>query len=235
MQFDISPIVLSLKVAVAALIVVVIGAVPVSGLMAKRLFWGKEFIEALITLPLVLPPSVVGFTLLFLFGRNGPLGKSIEHYFHTQIVFSLSGAVIAAAVVSFPLMYQSLKAALESVDMNLEQAARTLGAGELKIFFTITLPLAWNGFTAGTVLAFARSLGEFGATLMVAGNIPGKTQTMPLAIYFASESGDNQTAGILVTIMTVFSFFLIFGLNRWAKMRNKALSGGKTNDQGEVR
>lgn len=216
-QFDYMPIILSLKVALAAVILVVLTCVPVAGLMAKNDFWGKDLVESVLTLPLVLPPSVVGFMLLFLFGKNGPLGKLLEYLFGIQVVFTLTGAVIAAAVVAFPLMYQSFKAGIESVDINLEKAARTLGAGELKIFFTITIPLAWNGFIAGLVLAFARSLGEFGATLMIAGNIPGITQTMPLAIYFDTYAGQIQQANILVIIMTVFSFMVILGLNMWKK------------------
>jgi molybdate transport system permease protein len=230
MQFDFSPIILSLKVAVASIIIVVCFCVPIAGLMAKHEFWGKDIVESLLTLPLVLPPSVIGFTLLYLFGKNGPMGRLLEHYFHYQVVFSLSGAVIAAAVVSFPLMYQSLKAAIESVDVDLEKAARTLGAGELRVFFTITLPLAWNGFIAGSVLAFARSLGEFGATLMIAGNIPGRTQTMPLAIYLASDAGETQTASVLVVIMTLFSFLVIYGLNRWRKKSVSNLIGAVSND-----
>jgi molybdate transport system permease protein len=230
MQFDFSPIILSLKVAVASIIIVVCFCVPIAGLMAKHEFWGKDIVESLLTLPLVLPPSVIGFTLLYLFGKNGPMGRLLEHYFHYQVVFSLSGAVIAAAVVSFPLMYQSLKAAIESVDVDLEKAARTLGAGELRVFFTITLPLAWNGFIAGLVLAFARSLGEFGATLMIAGNIPGRTQTMPLAIYLASDAGETQTASVLVVIMTLFSFLVIYGLNRWRKKSVSNLIGAVSND-----
>lgn len=228
MEFSLSPIYLSLKVAFSAVIIVICFSIPVAGFMAKREFYGKNIIESILTLPLVLPPSVIGFVLLYIFGKNGPLGKLIEQLFQIQIVFSLVGAIIAAAVVSFPLMYQSVKASIESVDRKLENAARTLGAGEIRIFFTITLPLAWNGFIAGSVLAFARSLGEFGATLMIAGNIPGKTQTMPLAIYFASESGKDKEAWILVLIMTVFSFFVIYGLNKWGKGQKHSLSGGST-------
>ncbi len=219
MRIDYIPIILSLKVAIAAVIIVVLTCVPIAGLMAKHKFWGKNVIESLLTLPLVLPPSVIGFMLLYLFGKNGPLGKLLEYTFHYQVIFTLTGAVIAAAVVSFPLMYQSLKAAIESVDKNLENAARTLGAGEFKVFLTITLPLAWNGFIAGLVMAFARSLGEFGATLMIAGNIPGKTQTMPLAIYFDTYAGQVHQANFLVIIMTIFSFMVIFGLNLWKKSK----------------
>lgn len=226
MEFNFDPIILSLKVAVAAVILVVCSSIPIATFMAKREFPGKNVVESVLTLPLVLPPSVVGFMLLYLFGKNGPLGKLFEQVFHLQIVFTLGGAIIAAAVVSFPLMYQSAKAAIESVDSKLEKAARTLGAGELKVFFTITLPLARNGVIAGFVLAFARSLGEFGATLMIAGNIPGKTQTMPLAIYFTSESGQTQEAWILVAIMVLFSFLVIYGLNYWNKGPKRNSKGG---------
>lgn len=226
MEFDIIPIILSLKVAFAAVIIVACSSIPIAALMARHEFWGKDVVESVITLPLVLPPSVVGFMLLFVFGKNGPLGKLFEQLFHTRIVFTLTGAVIAAAVVAFPLMYQSVKVAIESVDQNLEKAARTLGASELRVFVTITLPLALNGIVAGLVLAFARSLGEFGATLMIAGNIPGKTQTMPIAIYFANEAGDTGQASILVIIMTIFSFLVIYGLNRWGKGSRRESKGG---------
>lgn len=226
MEFSYIPIILSLKVALAAVIIVACSSIPIAGLMAKREFLGKNVVESIITLPLVLPPSVVGFMLLVVFGKNGPVGKFLEQWFHTRIVFTLAGAVIAAAVVSFPLMYQSVKAAIESVDQNLEKAARTLGARELRVFFTITLPLSLNGIVAGLVLAFARSLGEFGATLMIAGNIPGKTQTMPIAIYFASEAGDTKQATTLVIIMTAFSFLVIYGLNRWGKGPRRYPRGG---------
>jgi len=222
MGLDFSPIILSLKVAIAAVIIVVLSGIPLAGLMARRDFPGKDAVESLFTLPLVLPPSVVGFILLWLFGKNGPLGQFLAQTFNVSVVFHISGAVIAAAVVSFPLMYQSVKAAMEGVDPTLENAARTLGSGEIKVFFTITLPLSWPGIVSGFILSFARSLGEFGAALMVAGNIPGKTQTMPIAIYMASESGDDRTAMMLVLIMTVFSFLVVFWLNRWSKRQKKS-------------
>lgn len=227
MEFDYTPIILSLKVALTAVVIVACSSIPIAGFMAKREFMGKDVVESIITLPLVLPPSVVGFILLVVFGKNGPIGKLLEHWFHTRVIFTLVAAVIAASVVAFPLMYQSVKAAIESIDKNLEKAARTLGAGELKVFFTITLPLAWNGVVAGLVLAFARSLGEFGATLMIAGNIPGKTQTMPIAIYMANEAGNTKQAGILVIIMTVFSFIVIYGMNRWKKGVRRGSQGGR--------
>ena len=227
MGVDFTPIILSLKVAITAVFFVVLSGIPLAGLMARRDFPGKDVLEALFTLPLVLPPSVVGFILLWLFGKNGPLGQFLTHTFNVSVVFHLSGAVIAAAVVSFPLMYQSVKAAVESVDRTLENAARTLGSGEIRVFFTITLPLAWPGIVSGFILSFARSLGEFGATLMIAGNIPGKTQTMPIAIYMASESGDNRTAVALVLIMTIFSFLVVFWLNRWSKRQQKGMIQGE--------
>jgi len=221
MGFDYTPILLSLKVAVAAVMIVVLTGIPLAGIMAKRNFPGKDVVESLVTLPLVLPPSVVGFVLLWLFGKNGPLGQLLAHFFQISVVFQLTGAVIAAAVVSFPLMYQSTKAAIEGVDATLENAARTLGKREMTVFFTITLPLSWPGIVSGFILSFARSLGEFGATLMIAGNIPGKTQTMSIAIYMANESGDFQTAFTLVMIMTVFSFVVVFWLNRWSKRKQR--------------
>jgi molybdate transport system permease protein len=210
------PVLLSLRIAFIALIAVTCVGLPVARLMARREFPGKDLLEAAMTLPLVLPPSVIGFGLLVLVGKNGLLGKTLSAL-DTSIIFTWWAAVLAATVVSFPLMYQSAKAAFKSVDINYEKVARTLGAGETRIFFTVTLPLAWPGLLAGLVLSFARALGEFGATLMVAGNIPGQTQTVPLAIYFAVEAGDNVTARTLVAIITVFSFLVIFWVNRWAR------------------
>jgi molybdate transport system permease protein len=212
------PIWLSLRVAVVSVVIIAIIGLPLARVMQKYQFKGRDVVEALITLPMVLPPSVVGYGLLIAVGKNSPLGRILEH-FNISIIFTWVAVVIAATVVAFPLMYQSARAAFASVDPNYEKAARTLGAGELKIFFTITLPLAWPGVMSGLVLSFARALGEFGATLMVAGNIPGQTQTIPLAIYFAVESGDTVTANTLVGIITVFCFLLIFWVNRWNKKR----------------
>jgi molybdate transport system permease protein len=216
---DWHPVLLSVRVACIALLTVTCLGLPLSRLMARREFFGKDVLEAAITLPLVLPPSVIGFGLLVLIGKNGLLGKALAGL-GISLIFTWWAAVLASTVVAFPLMYQSAKAAFKSVDINYEKAARTLGAGEVKIFFTITLPLAWPGILAGLVLSFARALGEFGATLMVAGNIPGQTQTIPLAIYFAVDAGDSVTARSLVAIITIFSFAVIFWVNRWAKRKN---------------
>lgn len=212
-SIDWHPLLLSARVALVALFVVACAGLPLARLLARREFRGKEALEAAITLPLVLPPSVTGYGLLLLIGKNGLLGKALASM-GISLVFTWWAAVLASTVVAFPLMYQSAGAAFRSVDANYEKAARTLGAGELRIFFTVTLPLAWPGVVAGLVLSFARALGEFGATLMVAGNIPGQTQTAPLAIYFAVESGDGATARTLVAIITVFSFLVIFLVNR---------------------
>ncbi len=214
------PVLLSLKVAVIAVILVAFLGLPIARFMSRSDFYGKDALEALITLPLVLPPSVIGYGLLILIGRNSILGNFLYQHGIT-IVFTWWAVVLAATVVAFPLMYQSAKGAFLSVDQNYEKAARVLGANEVRIFFTITLPLAWPGIIAGLVLAFARALGEFGATLMVAGNIPGQTQTIPLAIYFAVAAGDDATARTLVAIITVFSFIVIYGVNRWSKKQKR--------------
>lgn len=213
------PILLSIKIASMATFFSMIIGIALAGVMTKKSFPGKNAAEVLITLPIVLPPSVTGYILLILFGRRGLIGKYL-YAMGISLVFSWTGAVLAACIVSLPLMYQSVKAAFVNIDPVYENAARTLGASERRVFWTITLPLAWPGIVSGIVLAFARSLGEFGATLMIAGNIPGKTQTIPLAIYFASDSGDAVTANILVGIMTVFSFILIYSLNSWLNKKS---------------
>lgn len=179
------------------------------------------FVDGMFLLPLVLPPTVVGFFLLLLFGRNGPLGKVFERY-GMPIVFSWYATVIAAAVVSFPLMYLTARAALEQVDPHYLQAARTLGASEWRVFREVALPLAWPGVLAGTILSFARALGEFGATLMIAGNIPGKTATIPIAIYFAVEADDIQRALSWCAVDVGISLILLGALYHWTHVRGPA-------------
>lgn len=210
------PIILSLRVACLVIILVAALGMPLARFMARRDFYGKDVCEAFFTLPLVLPPSVIGYYLLVLIGKNGAIGKYLSNW-GINLIFSWGAIVLASSVVAFPLFYQTAKAAFKSVDLNYEKAARTLGASEMRVFFSITLPLAWPGVIAALVLAFARALGEFGATLMVAGNIPGKTQTIPVAIYYAVDRGDNLTARTLVIIITLFSFAVIWGVNRWRK------------------
>jgi molybdate transport system permease protein len=218
-MFDWQPVILSLKIALFALLSVAFGGIGAACLLARRNFPGKDLVETLITLPLVLPPIVTGFMLLVAIGRRGPIGILLNRLFDRQLIFTPLAAVMAATLISFPLMYQSAKAALQGVDSALEDAARTLGAGEWRVFGTITLPLAWPGLLSGMVLSFARAMGEFGATAMVAGNIPGKTQTIPVAIYFAAESNDLVTAGYYVLLISGLTFGLIFGVNRWARQK----------------
>ena len=214
------PVWLSIKVALASLVFVVILGVSFAYAMRKWEFTGKAAVEAIFSLPLVMPPVVTGFLLLVLIGKQGPIGRFLADTFQTQIIFTPYAAVISGTVVAFPLMYQSTKAAFQSIDSKLEDAARTLGANEWRVFWTVTLPLAWHGLLSGIVLSFSRALGEFGATIMVAGNIPGKTQTIPLAIYFAAESNDMTQAGLYVLIISLLTFSLIFGVNLWVRKKN---------------
>ncbi|MGI8313978.1 molybdate ABC transporter permease subunit [Halobacillus mangrovi] len=214
-----SPLWLSLKIATIATIIVFIGGIILSRLISRKLFPGKSIVESILLLPLVLPPTVVGFGLLYLFGKNGWIGKWLLNWFDIQVVFTWTGAVIAAIVVSFPLMYQSASAAFQNYDPNIENAALTMGASKLKVFFTISLPLAWPGLLAGLVLTFARALGEFGATLMIAGYIPGETDTIPLAIYFAVEAGRMEQAKMWVIVILCLGFSSVLWLNWWTKRR----------------
>ena len=210
------PLILSIKVASIATLIVFITGTALARLFARHEFPGKTVIEALFLLPLVLPPTVVGFGLLMLFGKEQLLGKLLYDYAHLQIVFSWIGAVIASTVVAFPLMYQSASASFKQIDGKLESAAHTLGASKWRVFKTITLPLAWPGLLAGFVLTFARALGEFGATLMIAGYIPGRTDTIPMAIYFAVEAGDMPTATFWVIIIVALGFSTILWLSWWS-------------------
>ncbi|HEX6594212.1 MAG TPA: molybdate ABC transporter permease subunit [Bacillota bacterium] len=212
-----SPLWLSLKTATIATIVVFIVGTMLARLFARNSFRGKSIVEAIVLLPLVLPPTVVGFGLLYIFGSNGLIGKYLLDTFHVQIVFTSSAVIVAAIVVSFPLMYQSASAAFQQYDANLERAAYTMGASKWKVFWTISFPLAWPGLLAGVVLTFARALGEFGATLMFAGYMPNVTDTIPLAIYFAVESGHIELATFWVTIIVVLGFSAILWLNWWNK------------------
>ena len=218
------PVILSIKVAFASLSIVLILGVACAYGMRRWHFSGKVALEAIFSLPLVLPPVVTGFLLLVLIGKQGPVGRLLERLFQVQLIFTPYAAVLAGTVVAFPLMYQSVKAAFQSIDLKLEDAARTLGASESRVFLTVTLPLAWPGVVAGIVLSFARALGEFGATIMVAGNIPGKTQTLPLAIYFAAESNDMTLAGLYVLIISLLTFSMILWVNLWAKKKHLQIS-----------
>lgn len=194
---DPGPLWLSLKVAAAATVGVMIVGLPAALALARLRFPGKGLAAGLLALPLVLPPTVVGYALLQVVGRRAWLGEWLERSLGVVLVFHWSGAVLAAAVTAFPLFLLPARGAFEAVDPRLEDAARLLGRGEASVFLSVTLPLAWRGLAAGLVLAFARALGDFGATMMVAGNIPGLTQTASLAIYDAMQVGDSRRATAL--------------------------------------
>lgn len=208
------PILLSLKVAaVSSVFVLILGGLAAWG-MSRRSFRGKSFVETAILLPLVLPPTVVGFILLVILGKKSWIGAGMEMLFNQSIIFTWGAAVIASIVVAFPLVYQTMKTGFASVSRDIEDAGRSSGAKEWQVLRYITLPLAWRSITAAYLLGFARGLGEFGATLMIAGNIPHKTQTLPTAIYIAVESGNQTLAWCWAGAIIVISFGLVLFVNR---------------------
>jgi molybdate transport system permease protein len=209
-----------LVVSIATIIISVIGTA-FGYLLAKRQFRGKDFLDALLTLPMVLPPTVTGYYLILLLGRRGILGTPLYTLTGWTVTFTWFAAVIASTVVALPLMIKSARAAIESVDTDYEIASRIMGKSELETFFRITLPLAGRGIVAGIVLSFARAFGEFGATMMLAGNIPGRTQTMPLAIYEAVVSGENDQAMWLALVLTGISVTVVYLTNRLSRPKGK--------------
>src|ERR1700678_1580266 len=221
---DWSPLVISLATRLVATAVTLVAGLAAAAWRQNRAGAGAALVDGIFILPLVLPPTVVGFFLLLLFGRNGPIGKFLLAFGATS-VFSWPATVIAATVVAFPLMYITARAALEQVDPHLMQAARTLGASERRVFREIALPLAWPGILAGTILSFARALGEFGATLMIAGNIPGKTETIPIAIYFAVESDEIHRALAWCGVDVGISLVLLAGLYFWTHRQASVRAG----------
>jgi len=219
------PLLLSLKVAGWATVInLFLGVTAAFGLSRWRSSW-RDLIDSILTLPLVLPPTVLGYYLLVLFGKRGPLGAWLAQY-GIELVFTWQGAVIASTVVAFPLVLKSARSAFEQVDHQLENAARVLGVSEAGVFFRVSLPLAARGITAGVLLAFARALGEFGATLMIAGNLPGRTQTLSVAIYEAVQAGDDNTATalVLITSATCVAVLLIAGRLMPGQLRRSDLS-----------
>ena len=205
---------LSLRVAVLATVLNALIGIPLAYGLARRRFRGRAVLDLLVTLPLILPPTVTGYYLIVLLGRRGWVGSPIYQLTGWSVAFTWYAAVVAATVMALPLLVRTAKAAFESVDRDLERAAYTLGRSELRTALEVTLPLARNGILAGLVLAFARALGEFGATLMLAGNIPGKTATVPLAIYTAVQTGEDARAVLLVGILTALSCLVIVVANR---------------------
>jgi molybdate ABC transporter permease protein len=217
---DLSPLWISLKVSLLATVITFFAGIAVAYWMFGYRGKGKSLLEGIFISPLILPPTVVGFLLLLFFGRNGPVGKLFLS-FDFSVVFTWYGAVITAMVVSFPLMYRTVLGAFEQVDASLLAVARTLGASEWAVFRRIMLPLALPGVLAGVVLAFARALGEFGATLMLAGNIPGQTQTIPMAIYFAVEAGALNEAWFWAVVILLMSLSGIFAVNFWQEQQKQ--------------
>ncbi len=216
---DLFPLYLTIKVSFIATVFTAAIGIALAWVMAKRDFFGKGLLDVVIMQPLVIPPTVLGYYLLSAFGAKSPLGRFLAETLGVDIVFTWKGAVIAALVSSLPLFVKPARAALEGVGAEIEDAARLLGKTELQIIRTITLPLAWRGIAAGAVMAFARATGEFGATLMVAGNMPGLTQTLPIAIYDAVQSGDDYAANILVGVITLFSFSVLYLAGRFTRGR----------------
>lgn len=213
----ISPVVLSLQISLAASVIVFLLSLFAARWMAGVSYPGKSVVETLLLLPLVLPPTVVGFLLLVLLGRRSWIGQAYEWLFNAPIVFTWGAGIVAAVVVSFPLAYRTMRLGFESVDKELEDSARSAGASEWQVFRLVTLPLASRSLVAGYILGFARALGEFGATLMIAGNIPGRTQTIPTAIYVAVDSGNYVLAWSWAAVMIAIAFFMLMLANRYSR------------------
>jgi molybdate transport system permease protein len=218
-SMDWHPLELSLKVALFATLVALVIGVALGWLFARKPFRGSAFLEAVFMLPLVLPPTVVGYGILVAAGRRSTLGRWLRENFDYSIIFSWHGAVVASAVVALPLVLKSASAAFAGVDRTLEAAASTLRQSRWSVFMRVTLPLAWPGILAGTLLAFARAMGEFGASLMVAGSIPKQTQTLSMAIYDASQSGQDDLALLLVVITSALSITVLLLSNRFFSLR----------------
>jgi molybdate transport system permease protein len=216
MDSNLAALTLSLKVAGWATALNLLFGVGVGYLLARLRFPGRDLLDTLLTLPMVMPPTVLGYYLLVVIGRKGVIGHWLRESFGINLIFTWQGAVLAAMIVSFPLVFKPARAAFEAIDHRMEQAGRVLGISELGVFFRITLPLAWRGILAGLLLAFARALGEFGATLMVAGSIPGKTQTLSIAVYEAVQAGQDDVANTLVIITSVVCISILLLAGRLA-------------------
>lgn len=208
------PILLSLRVALVALALVGPLGIALAFVQARRRYPLRRLVDALVLLPLVLPPSVVGFFLVLIFGRRSPVGAALEAALGVRLVFTPAAAVIASAVVALPILVKTAQPAIEAVPPELEDVARTLGLRPIAVFFRVTLPAAWRGVLAAAVLGFARALGEFGATLMFAGNIPGRTNTMPIEIFAAYQAGDDRRAALYVAVLTALSLIVVLAAAR---------------------
>lgn len=218
------PLLLTLKVAGWATLLATVAGSATAYCLSRWRWPGRDLLDAILTLPLVLPPTVLGYYLLVLLGRRGVLGERLADI-GIELVFTWQGAVIAASVVAFPLVFKSARAAFENVDSQLENAARVLGVCEAGVFFRVTLPLAARGIVAGVLLAFARALGEFGATLMIAGNLPGRTQTLSVAIYEAVQAGDDATANFLVLVTSITCIVVLLAAGKLVPIRSSQRGG----------
>jgi len=218
-EFEFTALLLSLRVAVVSVLVCLPFGLGAAWLLARVEFFGKVAIDALFYLPLVVPPVVVGYLLLVLFGRSGPLGSWLFDQFGISIAFTWKGAAIAAAVMAFPLMVRAMRLSLENVDHRLEAAARTLGASRLRVFVTITLPLMAPGIMVGIILAFARALGEFGATITFVSNIPGETQTLPLALYSLAQTPNGETGAMRLAMISIIVALIALIISEWLARR----------------
>jgi molybdate transport system permease protein len=218
-EIDWFPVRLSFAVASAATLIALVAGSALAWLLARKRFPGRDLLDALVTLPLVLPPTVLGYYLLVLLGTRSTFGGFLYHRLGIRLTFTVTAAVIAATIHALPLVIKSLRAAFESVDTQLEAAARTLGLSGRRIFFRVTLPLASRGVLAATALAFARALGDFGVTIMIAGNIPGKTQTASVAIYDAVQSGRDNEAFTLAVIVSLIAVAMLYFINRFGRVR----------------
>jgi molybdate transport system permease protein len=216
---DLSPLWLTLRIACCATLIAFGFAVAFAWVTARFTFPGRDLLDAVLTLPLVMPPTVLGYYLIVVWGRNGWLGSWLYEHLDITLMFTWQGAVLAATVVAFPLLFKSARAAFEGVNVEYEKAARILGDTELQVFFRITLPLAARGLVAGTMLAFARAMGDFGATLMVAGNIEGRTQTVAMAVFDAVQVGDYGLANTLVVIMSLVCITILVLTNKLGTRR----------------
>ncbi|MBU3199790.1 molybdate ABC transporter permease subunit [Clostridium estertheticum] len=221
-----SPLWISIKTSITATFIVFFIGIAAAWFMANYKGRARGILDGILTLPMVLPPTVVGFILLMIIGKNFPIGKLLSR-FGINIIFTWYATVIAATVVAFPLMYRTCVGAFRQIDVNVINAARTLGVPERKIFWKVAVPLAWPGIAAGTVLSFARALGEFGATIMIAGSIPGKTQTIPIAIYFAEVAGETGNAIKWVVLIFIISLTVMVASDKWAEKQMFIVSSAR--------
>lgn len=220
-QPELNAIYLSLKIATIAILFALPVAIFIAWILSRKQFWGKQLLNGIVHLPLVLPPVVIGYLLLIMMAKRGAIGQYLWEWFSFSFSFSWRGAVLASAVMAFPLMVRSIKQAFDAIDPKLEQAARTLGASPLKVFFTLNLPLSFSGVIAGAVLGFARSLGEFGATITFVSNIPNQTQTIPAALFTFIETPDGELAAARLCAVAIVISLITLSASEWLGERQK--------------